>query len=186
MSRPKSSRLKSIFALPVFALPIFAVPVLLLLISCGTDYPVVPQNISFNVDRTFTFSVPAVVTINRDTTLVSTVATDTEAYDSNGTTTSQLQTARVWSLTLVSDDENYTLDKLGTVTVLIGGDTVAFDPMPAGTIDTTLTLTQKDITKPMQSSTFTASLVCHPSMAPPNAATITCAMTVIYSAYYPI
>lgn len=165
---------------------VFAIPLLLLILSCGTDYPPIPQTVGFSADREASFSLPPSVTPNKDTVLLSLDTIDTNAYDKQGTTASLLQTAEVWHLTLQSSDPNYSLDKLGAITVLVGPDTVGFDPMPSGTIDTTLTLTKTDLTKVMQGTTFTASLLCHPIKAPSNTVTITCAMTVVFSADYPI
>ncbi len=165
---------------------VFALPFLLLILSCGTDYPPIPQTIGFSIDRTAPFSLASSVTPDKDTTLLSFDTIDTSAYDKQGTTTPLLQNAEVWKLTLQSSDPNYSLDKLGAITILIGSDTIGFDSMPSGTIDTTLTLTKTDITKIMQETTFTASLECHPIKSPSNPVNIICAMTVVYSAKYPV
>lgn len=162
----------------------FTLPLLLVLFSCGTDYPPIDQYTSFNIGRSVTFSIPSAADTGIDTTLIATGSTDTSQYDKNGTTTALLRTSEVWRVALQSSDPNFTLDQLGTIHLLIGSDTVAFDTMPMGTLDTNLILTKTDITKPMSDTSFTASLECQLSSHPENPVTISCAITVIYTATY--
>ena len=165
---------------------VFALPIVLFALSCGTDYPPIEKTITFNMSHAFDFSLSNTATSNQDTSLSAVVSVDTSQYDKNGTTTALLQTAKVTRLILHSSDPNFTLDKLGTITVLIDADTVAIDPMPTGTLDTSLILTGNDITKAMQDTSFVASLRCHPLSSPQNPLTITCDLSVTYIANYPI
>jgi hypothetical protein len=163
-------------------LPIFFLPFLLVLVSCGTDYPPIDPYISFNIDRSVDFTLLNTAGVNKDTTLIMTGKIDTMAYVKNGSSAYLLHTSEVLRLELQSNDPNFTLDQLGFARVLIGADTVAFDSIPMGTIDTSLTLTKTDVTKYMQDTSFTALLQCHLKSTPENPTTIVCSMTVVHTA----
>lgn len=160
-------------------------PLLLVLFSCGTDYPPIDSNISFNLPYSVDFAISNSALSGNDTTLAAIGKIDTTNYIKNGTSGYLLQSSQVWMLELQSSDASFTLDQLGFARVLIGADTIAFDALPPqATLDTTLVLTKKDITPYMKDTSFTASLQCHLKNAPANPVTITCSMTVVYTAPY--
>ncbi len=160
-------------------------PLLLVLCACGSDYPPIDPYLSFNIDRTVNFALSNFADAGKDTTLIATGSIDTNDYTKDSSSASTLRTSEVWQLSLLSSDPNFTLDKLGSVRVLIGTDTVAIDTMPPQSIlDTTLVLTKTDVAKYMRDTSYTASLECHLLKAPVSPVTITCSMTMIYTSAY--
>jgi hypothetical protein len=166
-------------------LPISLLAILIALSSCGTDYPPIDSNISFNLPFTVDFAISNSAVSGNDTTLAAVGKIDTTEYIRNGTSGYLLRNSEVWKLELQSSDASFTLDQLGFARVLIGTDTIAFDALPPqATLDTTLMLTNKDITPYMRDTSFPASLQCHLKNAPANPVMITCSMTVVYTAPY--
>ncbi len=163
----------------------FGLPLLLVLVSCGTDYPPIDPYISFNIDHSVDFVIANSASDNNDTTLTATGSLDTGDYVKNGSGAFLLRTSEVWRLSLASSDPSFTLDRLGVIHVLIGTDTVAFDTLPPqATLDTNLMLTKMDITKYMKDTSFPASMECHLQSVPENPVTITCSMTMIHTSIF--
>ncbi len=133
--------------------------------------------------RTVTFGLSNSVSLNKDTMLVTTGKIDTiNDYTKNQTSAYLLRTSEVWRVYLQSNDPSYTLDNLAYARLLIGTDTVAIDTLPQGSTDLNFILTKKDVTQFMKDTSFTASLQCNFLSAPKNPTTLTCGMTVIYTA----
>jgi hypothetical protein len=162
--------------------PILLLPLLVLLWSCGTDYPPIDPYFSFDIPQSVDFTISNTASLGIDTSLTATGSIDTNDYIKNGSSAYLLHTSEVWQLSLQSSDPSFTLDQLGDARVLIGTDTIAFDTLPPqATLDTTLILTKTDITPFMKDTSFTASLRCHLHSVPENPVIITCNMTVIYT-----
>ena len=161
-------------------------PLLVLLWSCGTDYPPIDPYFSFKIPHSVDFTISNTASLNIDTTFIATGKIDTSDYVTNGSSAYLLHTSEVWRLSLQSSDPSFTLDQLSYARVLIGADTIAFDTLPPqSTLDTTLILTKTDITQYMKDTTFTATLGCKLKSVPETPVTISCSMTVIHTAVSP-
>jgi hypothetical protein len=161
-------------------------PLLLVLSSCGTDYPPIDPYFSFNIPHSVYFIISNTASTNKDTTLTAIGSIDTDDYIKNGSSAYLLHTSEVWQISLQSSDPSFTLDQLSYARVLIGKDTIAFDTLPPqATLDTNLILTKTDITPYMKDTSFTASLGCKLKSVGETPVTITCSMTVIHTAVSP-
>ncbi|HET6399980.1 MAG TPA: hypothetical protein VFH95_01140 [Candidatus Kapabacteria bacterium] len=156
-------------------------PLLALIAGCS-DYPPIDPYLTFNINRSANFGLPNTENLNQDINLVATGSIDTNDYIKNSSSAYLLRTSEVWRVYLQSNDPNYTLDQLTYARILIGSDTIAFDSIPQGTVDTNFTLTKADITKYMRDTSFTATLQCRLASAPANPTTITCGMTIVHTA----
>ncbi len=166
--------------------PIFLLPLLLVLFSCGTDYPPIDPYFSFNIPHSVDFIISNTASLGKDTTITASGSIDTNDYIKNGSSAYLLHTSEVWQLSLESSDPSFTLDQLSYARVLIGTDTVAFDTLPPqSTLDTNLILTKTDITPYMKDTSFTATLGCKLRSVGETPFTITCSLTVIHTAVSP-
>jgi hypothetical protein len=166
--------------------PFFLLPLLLVLYSCGTDYPPIDPYFSFNIPHSVDFTISNAASTGKDTAITAIGKIDTSDYVTNGSSGYLLHTSEVWQLSLQSSDPSFTLDQLSYARVLIGADTVAFDTLPPqSTLDTTLILTKTDITQYMKDTSFTATLGCKLKSVPEAPVTISCSMTVIHTAVSP-
>jgi hypothetical protein len=159
----------------------FLLPLLAFIAGCS-DYPLIEQTLTFNIDRSVPFSISNLASINTDTSLMAMASIDTNDYVKNSSSAYLLKSAQVGRLYLSSSDPSFTFDQLSYARILIGVDTIAMDTLPQGVIDTNFVLTHTDITKYMQDTAFTATLQCSFKAVPENPVTITCGMTVIYTA----
>src|SRR5581483_2286139 len=156
-------------------------PLLFLFVAFGvgcSDYPPVDPYISFNTDRSVDFPISNTLSLNQDIRIAAHGSNDTNDYIKNGSAAYLLRTSEVWRVSLQTSDPNFTLDQLSYARILIGSDTVAFDSIPQGTIDTSFVLTKADITPSMKDTSFTATLQCKLQSLPADPTTLTCGMTI--------
>ena len=155
-----------------------------ILASCSNTYPPIDPDFSFNIVRSVNFQIPNGAGTGLDTSLIVPGHIDTlKDYDTAGTRAYLLRTAEIWRCYLHSNTEGFSLDRLDFARVLIGSDTIAFDSIPQFAADPyELSVTKKDITKLMQDTSFKATLQCKFNTAPTSPVSITCGMTVIYTA----
>ncbi len=154
-----------------------------LALSAGcSDYPPIDPALTFNIDRSVNFPLSNTATLYKDTAITVTGPIDTNDYVKNSSSAYLLKTSEVWRIALQSNDPNYTLDQLGHALILIGADTVGLDTLPQGTVDTNFILTNVDITKYMRDTAFTATLECQLQGVPASPTTITCDLTIVYTA----
>ena len=156
-------------------------PLIAFIAGCA-DFPPIEQTLTFNIDRSVSFSFPSAVSLNKDTSLIAIGQVDTNAYTDSLSAGYLLKTAQVGRISIATSDPNFTLDKLGYMRILIGTDTVGIDTLPQGTTDDNFILTHADITKYMRDTSFAATLQCTVLAAPQNPVTLNCTMTVIYTA----
>jgi hypothetical protein len=152
--------------------------------GCSSTYPPIDSDLSFNIARSINFQIPNAADTGLDTSLIAIGHIDTlNDYDTAGTRAYLLRSAEVWQCYLHSNDPGFTIDQLDYARILIGKDTIAFDLVPQGADDPfELAVTKVDITKLMQDTSYTATLQCRFNSAPTQPVSITCGMTVVYTA----